>query len=179
MRILGLDISTKNTGAVVIDSELMNAIYYENITHSNKSSEIDKLCTIHHKVFDIILAYNVQQVVVEDSYSGINRKTGIILARCHGVIYLAAGMCVVPLTAVNIMTAKKDALVPLGGLKTVKEDGTKYRSTEIKNLVNKSMKIAFDLPSTVNNDITDGAACVFSFLKKNNKNIKAGNPLWI
>jgi hypothetical protein len=38
------------------------------------------------------------------------------------------------------------------------------------------MKIAFDLPTTTNNDVTDSASMVFHFLKSEFKNIKPQKP---
>ena len=131
--ILGLDISTKNTGWSVIKYTKNKPILlkYGDIPR-NKMSINEVLVNFESKLQNIINEYKPNAFSVEAPFVGLNKATIEKLCFVHGVMLLTAKKNNIPVVYYSVMSLKSKVL---GGISVKKSDGTKKTSKELKQEV--------------------------------------------
>ena len=87
--ILGIDPSLQSSGIAVINGETGEVINYGNLPIKPKDLNGDEILKIHYiatTILKIAKEYNVTHVAIENSYVGVNSRTGLTLARLYGAI---------------------------------------------------------------------------------------------
>ncbi len=87
--IMGIDGSLTSTGIAILNGENGEVIAYDNIPIKSKDFKGDEILKIHHiakTVLEIAKTYNVTHIAIENSFVGINSRTGLTLARLYGAI---------------------------------------------------------------------------------------------
>ena len=85
MRIMGIDISSRNTGWCVIDVEEKKLIDYGTIHPSTKMSMCQKLVLFDVELDKLIKRFLPDEIAIEDVIMCKSSKTGILLGRFNGV----------------------------------------------------------------------------------------------
>ena len=118
--ILGLDISTKNTGWSVVKNTKNKPMLlkYGDIPRG-KMSINEVLVNFESKLQSIINTYKPNIFAVEAPFVGINRQTIEKLCFVHGVMLLTAQKNKIPVTYYSVMT-----------LKSKDKDGNETRSAK-------------------------------------------------
>lgn len=90
MVVIGLDISSTNTGYCIMEStgDKLSIIKYGNLIPSKKYSQTEKILFMHNEVDDIINKYKPTVMIAEDQHYGRNVKTLKFLSRVAGGIVL-------------------------------------------------------------------------------------------
>lgn len=86
---MGIDGSLVSTGVAVLNGDTGEVIAYDNIPIKSNDFKGDEILKIHHiakTILEIAKAYNVTHVAIENSYVGVNSRTGLTLARLYGAI---------------------------------------------------------------------------------------------
>ena len=87
--IMGIDGSLVSSGLAILNGDTGEIIAYDNIPIKPKDCNGDEILKIHYiakSIIDIAKAYNVTHVAIENSYVGVNSRTGLTLARLYGAI---------------------------------------------------------------------------------------------
>lgn len=87
--IMAIDGSLVSSGVAILNGENGSVIAYDNIPIKPKDFNGDEILKIHHiakTILEIAKAYNVTHVAIENSYVGVNSRTGLTLARLYGAI---------------------------------------------------------------------------------------------
>lgn len=87
--IMSIDGSLVSSGIAILNGENGEVIAYDNIPIKPKDFNGDEILKIHHiakTVLNIAKAYNVTHVAIENSFVGVNSRTGLTLARLYGAI---------------------------------------------------------------------------------------------
>jgi crossover junction endodeoxyribonuclease RuvC len=163
--ILGLDISTKNTGWSVIQytDDKYNLLDYGDIPRGKM--DIDEVLVNFEKEFQKILdKWNPDVISAEAPFVGSNRQTIEKLCYVHGVMLLMAKKERIPVTYYSVMTLKSKVL---GGIKAKKEDGTKKTGKEMKQEVQDKVIEIFGKENFIkeyNDDITDSMSAAYTYI---------------
>lgn len=168
--ILGLDLSTKNTGYAVMRLRLGDSgdlitqfnrkyenineelVTYGNIIPSDKINHSRKLRFIYNRIKELIKEYNIRVVVIEDQYLRMNVETLKLLARVSGVAMLAAeeGRC-------------RIVLYPAPTIKKEFTGSGKANKDDIMNMAIKRYKLD---RNEIDDNTTDAIAIAYTFVKK-------------
>lgn len=154
MIILGCDISLNSSGISIINTELDNIIHYQTITHPNKYSFTEKLKNIDSVVNLLLNDYQIDMIVIEDVYMGINKKTFKQLSLVHGIFLANIVRKDIPYVYFSTNEMKKAIL----GKIPKKVDTKKLVADEI-------FKLYPNLPQNVSNDITDSIALILTYMR--------------
>lgn len=168
--ILGLDISTKNTGWSVVKNTKNKPMLlkYGDIPRG-KMSINEVLVNFESKLQSIINTYKPNIFAVEAPFVGINRQTIEKLCFVHGVMLLTAQKNKIPVTYYSVMTLKSKVL---GGIIVKKADGIKKTSAEMKQEVQNKIIDVFGKDSFTepyNDDITDNISAAYTYILMDGK----------
>lgn len=165
MIILGLDVSSVNTGWSVSDD--YKILDYGNIVKDKKKPDIGNTLVIFEKsLCDIINKYHPTQIVAEAPFSAINAKTLQKLCLFHGVLQLVAYKNNIPIEYFAVMQMKKAVL---GHIELKKADGSKKTGKELKQEVLKKILDIFGketFQNGINDDISDSVSAIYTYLQK-------------
>lgn len=170
--ILGLDVSTKNTGWGVVKYTKNKPILlkYGDIPR-NKMTINEVLVNFETQLQNIIDKYKPDAFSVEAPFVGLNKSTIEKLCFVHGVMLLTAQKNKIPVTYYSVMTLKSKVL---GGISVKKSDGTKKTSKEMKKEVQNKIIDVFGKDSFTepyNDDITDSISAAYTYI------LMDGNPV--
>lgn len=170
--ILGLDISTKNTGWSIVKHTKNKPILlkYGDIPRG-KMSINEVLVNFETQLQNIINLYKPDAFSVEAPFVGLNKSTIEKLCFVHGVMLLTAQKNKIPVVYYPVMTLKSKVL---GGISVKKEDGTKKNSKELKQEVQNKIIDTFgkdNFTEPYNDDITDSISAAYTYILMN------GNPV--
>lgn len=168
--ILGLDISTKNTGWSVVKHTKNKPILlkYGDIPRG-KMSINEVLVNFEIQLQNIINTYKPNAFSVEAPFVGLNKQTIEKLCFVHGVMLLTAQKNKIPVTYYPVMTLKSKVL---GGISVKKEDGTKKNSKELKQEVQNKIIDIFGKEKFIesyNDDITDSISAAYTYILMDGK----------
>ena len=171
--ILGLDISTKNTGWSVIKYTKNKPILlrYGDIPRG-KMAINEVLVNFESKLQRIIDTYRPNAFSVEAPFVGLNKQTIEKLCFVHGVMLLTAQKNKIPVIYYSVMTLKSKVL---GGVKTKKADGTKKTSAEMKQEIQNKIIAIFgkdNFKEPYNDDITDSISAAYTYILMDGKPVE-------
>lgn len=171
--ILGLDISTKNTGWSVVKHTRNKPMLlkYGDIPR-NKMTIQETLVNFETQLQSIISEYKPDALSVEAPFVGLNKQAIEKLCFVHGVMLLTAQKNKIPVTYYSVMTLKSKVL---GGVKTKKADGTKKTGIELKKEVQNKIIDIFGKDSFAepyNDDITDSISAAYTFILMDGKTVE-------
>lgn len=171
--ILGLDISTKNTGWSVIKYTKNKPVLlkYGDIPRG-KMSINEVLVNFESKLQNIINEYKPNTFSVEAPFVGLNKQTIEKLCFVHGVMLLVAQKNKIPVVYYPVMTLKSKVL---GGISVKKSDGTKKRSKELKQEVQNKVIDIFgkdNFKESYNDDITDSISAAYTYILMDGKPVE-------
>ena len=171
--ILGLDISTKNTGWSVVKHTKNKPILlkYGDIPRGKMSIQ-EVLVNFESKLQSIINEYKPNAMSVEAPFVGLNKQTIEKLCFVHGVMLLTAQKNKIPVTYYPVMTLKSKVL---GGISVKKKDGTKKTSAEMKKEVQDKIIDIFgkdNFKEPYNDDITDSVSAAYTYILMDGKPIE-------
>lgn len=171
--ILGLDISTKNTGWSVIKYTKNKPVLlkYGDIPR-NKMSIQEVLVNFESKLQNVIHEYKPDAFSVEAPFVGLNKQTIEKLCFVHGVMLLTAQKNNIPVTYYSVMTLKSKVLC---GISVKKTDGTKKTSKEMKKEVQNKIIDVFGKDSFTepyNDDITDSISAAYTYVLMDGKPVE-------
>lgn len=171
--ILGLDISTKNTGWSVVKhtEEKPILLKYGDIPR-NKMSINEVLVNFEKELKNIIDLWKPDAMSVEAPFVGNNKQTGEKLCFVHGVMLLVAQKNKIPVTYYSVMSLKSKVL---GGITVKKTDGTKKTSTEMKQEVQNKIIDIFGKEKFIesyNDDITDSISAAYTYILMDGKPVE-------
>ena len=171
--ILGLDISTKNTGWSVVKYTKNKPILlkYGDIPR-RKMSINEVLVKFETQLQNIIDEYKPDVFSVEAPFVGNNKQTGEKLCFVHGVMLLTAQKNKIPVTYYPVMTLKSKVL---GGISVKKKDGTKKTSKELKQEVKNKVIDIFgkdNFSEPYNDDITDSISAAYTYILMDGKPVE-------
>lgn len=163
--ILGLDISTKNTGWSIVKytDEKPELLEYGDIPRFKMSMD-EVLINFEKEMYKIIEKWNPDVISAEAPFVGNNRQTIEKLCFVHGVAQLIAKKEKIPVTYYSVMTLKSKVL---GGIKAKKEDGTKKTGAEMKQEVQDKVIEIFGKENFIreyNDDITDSISAAYTYI---------------
>jgi len=169
IRILGLDISTKNTGWCIVDAnEQPTLIDYGDIPR-NKMSIQEALVNFEKELLNIVKRYKPKVISAEAPFVGSNRQTIEKLCYFHGIMLMISQKKKLPVTYYMVMTLKSKSL---GKVTVKKSDGTKKTSDELKKEVQQKMIDVFGKESFAkeyNDDITDSISAAYTYILMDGK----------
>jgi crossover junction endodeoxyribonuclease RuvC len=86
--VLGLDLSFTATGWSIITVDENTIISYGEIETTKKSfpDDIDRCVEINKHIFDIISAYQPDVVIIENTFTGVNKATSKKLHQLGGIV---------------------------------------------------------------------------------------------
>ena len=171
--ILGLDISTKNTGWSVVKYTKNKPILlkYGDIPRG-KMSISEVLVNFESKMQNVINEYKPNAFSVEAPFVGLNKQTIEKLCFVHGVMLLTAQKNKIPVVYYPVMTLKSKVL---GGISVKKADGTKKTSKEMKQEVQNKIIDIFgkdNFKERYNDDITDSISAAYTYILMDGKPIE-------
>ena len=170
--ILGLDISTKNTGwSIVKYTENKPILLKYGDIPRGKMSISEVLVNFEYELQNVIDTYKPNAFSVEAPFVGLNKATIEKLCFVHGVMLLTAQKNRIPVVYYSVMTLKSKVL---GGMSVKKSDGTKKNSKEMKQEVQNKIIDVFGKNSFVepyNDDITDSISAAYTYI------LMDGNPV--
>ena len=171
--ILGLDISTKNTGWSVVKHTKNKPILlkYGDIPRGKMSIQ-EVLVNFEKELQNIINTYKPNTFSVEAPFVGLNKQTIEKLCFVHGVMLLIAEKNKIPVTYYPVMTLKSKVL---GGISVKKEDGTKKNSKEMKQEVQNKIIDIFGKEKFIesyNDDITDSISAAYTYILMDGKPVE-------
>nr|DAI46229.1 MAG TPA: RuvC [Caudoviricetes sp.] len=171
--ILGLDISTKNTGWSVVKYIKNNPMLlkYGDIPR-NKMSINEVLVNFETQLQNIIDTYRPDACSVEAPFVGLNKQTIEKLCFVHGVMLLVAQKNKIPVAYYPVMTLKSKVL---GGMSVKKADGTKKNSKEMKQEVQNKIIDVFgkdNFKEPYNDDITDSISAAYTYILMDGKPVE-------
>lgn len=171
--ILGLDISTKNTGWSVVKHTKNKPVLlkYGDIPR-NKMTINETLVNFESKLQNIINEYKPNAFSVEAPFVGLNKQTIEKLCFVHGVMLLTAQKNKIPVVYYPVMTLKSKIL---GGISVKKSDGTKKTSKELKQEVQNKVIDIFgkdNFKESYNDDITDSVSAAYTYILMDGKPIE-------
>lgn len=171
--ILGLDISTKNTGWSVVKYTKNKPILlkYGDIPRG-KMSINEVLVNFESKLQNIIDLWKPNAFSVEAPFVGLNKQTIEKLCFVHGVMLLTAQKNKIPVVYYPVMTLKSKIL---GGISVKKADGTKKTSAEMKKEVQNKIIDVFgkdNFNEPYNNDVTDSISAAYTYILMDGKPVE-------
>ena len=171
--ILGLDISTKNTGWSVVKYTKNKPILlkYGDIPRG-KMSINEVLDNLEIQLKNIINTKKPNAFSVEAPFDGLNKQTIEKLCFVHGVMLLTAQKNKIPVTYYPVMTLKSKIL---GGISVKKSDGTKKTSAEMKKEVQNKIIDTFgkdNFTEPYNDDITDSISAAYTYILMDGKPVE-------
>ena len=170
--ILGLDISTQNTGWSIVKHTEENPILLKyGFIPRFKMSINEVLVNFEKELQNIIDLWEPDAMSVEAPFVGNNKQTGEKLCFVHGVMLLTAQKNKIPVTYYSVMTLKSKVL---GGISVKKTDGTKKTSKEMKKEVQNKIIDVFGKENFIeeyNDDITDSISAAYTYI------LMDGNPV--
>lgn len=171
--ILGLDISTKNTGWSVVKHTKNKPILlkYGDIPRG-KMSINEVLVNFEKELQNIINKYKPNAFSVEAPFVGLNKQTIEKLCFVHGVMLLTAQKNKIPVVYYPVMTLKSKIL---GGISVKKSDGTKKTSKELKQEVQNKVIDIFgkdNFKESYNDDITDSISAAYTYILMDGKPVE-------
>lgn len=171
--ILGLDISTKNTGWSVVKYTKNKPILlkYGDIPRG-KMSINEVLVNFESKLQNIINEYKPNAFSVEAPFVGLNKQTIEKLCFVHGVMLLTAQKNKISVVYYPVMTLKSKVL---GGISVKKEDGRKKTSKEMKKEVQNKVIDIFgkdNFKKPYNDDITDSISAAYTYILMDGKPVE-------
>jgi crossover junction endodeoxyribonuclease RuvC len=96
--ILGLDLSSADTGYAIIDKgELVD---FGSIQPPKKLDQAQKIEYIYSNVLLLLDKFPIKKIIIEDQFIGAGRQTAIFLVRISGAIFLIAAQHDIPLKVV-------------------------------------------------------------------------------
>ena len=171
--ILGLDISTKNTGWSVIKYTKNKPILlkYGDIPR-HKMTINETLVNFETQLQNVIDEYKPDAMSVEAPFVGLNKQTIEKLCFVHGIMLLTAQKNKIPVTYYSVMTLKSKVL---GGMSIKNADGTKKNSKEMKQEVQNKIIAIFgkdNFKEPYNDDITDSISAAYTYILMDGKPIE-------
>jgi crossover junction endodeoxyribonuclease RuvC len=171
--ILGLDISTKNTGWSIVKHTKNKPILlkYGDIPR-NKMTIQEVLVNFETQLQNVIDEYKPDAMSVEAPFVGLNKATIEKLCFVHGVMLLTAQKNKIPVTYYPVMTLKSKVL---GGMSVKKSDGIKKNSKEMKKEVQNKIIDIFRKDSFTepyNDDVTDSISAVYTYILMDGKPVE-------
>ena len=171
--ILGLDISTKNTGWSIVKytEEKPILLKYGDIPR-RKMSINEVLVKFEIQLQNIIDKYKPDVISAEAPFVGLNKQTIEKLCFVHGVMLLTAQKNKIPVVYYPVMTLKSKVL---GGISVKKEDGTKKTSAEMKKEVQNKVIDIFgkdNFSEPYNDDITDSISAAYTYILMDGKPVE-------
>lgn len=170
--ILGLDISTKNTGWSIVKykAEKSELLDYGFIPRG-KMDISEVLVNFEKELTKIIDKWNPDKISAEAPFVGSNRQTIEKLCLVHGVMLLVAKKEKIPVTYYSVMTLKSKVL---NGIKSKHADGTKKTGKEMKQEVQDKVIEVFGKENFIkeyNDDVTDSISAAYTYI------LMDGNPI--
>jgi crossover junction endodeoxyribonuclease RuvC len=172
MNILGLDLSLSSTGFNVIDDNEKIITYGIINTEAKKNTEFERIYIIAKKCKELILEYNVDYVICENSFFGGNANTGIKLARLLGGVAYAVVETGKEIDLIAPTAARK---VLLGSGKSNKEDVAEWIREHHIDLGVYSNKTVKSKGIEKNSDVYDSFCVSYAWLKQHKLNDKYSN----
>lgn len=171
--ILGLDISTKNTGWSVVKYTKNKPILlkYGDIPRG-KMAINEVLVNFEKELQNVINEYKPDAFSVEAPFVGLNKQTIEKLCFVHGVMLLTAQKNKIPVVYYPVMTLKSKVL---GGISVKKSDGTKKTSAEMKQEVQNKIIDVFgkdNFKEPYNDDITDSVSAAYTYILMDGKPVE-------
>jgi len=171
--ILGLDISTKNTGWSIIkySNQNFSLVDYGDIPRKKMTIE-ETLVNFEKKLQEIIELWKPNVISAEAPFVGTNRQTIEKLCYVHGVMQLIAKKANLPVTYYSVMTLKSKIL---GGIKIKNTDGSKKTGKQMKQEVQDKIISIFGKDSffkEYNDDITDSISAAYVYILMDGKPIE-------
>lgn len=171
--ILGLDISTKNTGWSVVKHTKNKPILLKyGYIPRNKMTINEVLVNFETQLQDVIDEYKPDALSVEAPFVGLNKQTIEKLCFVHGVMLLVAQKNKIPVIYYSVMTLKSKVL---GGISVKKSDGTKKTSKELKQEVQNKVIDIFgkdNFAEPYNDDITDSISAAYTYILMDGKPVE-------
>lgn len=84
--VLSIDPALSTTGFSVIDFNTLNLIQVEKFMTSPKNMDDFRINEIVTKLFTVAAVYPIKEIILEDGYSGPNKKTALQLSTLRGAI---------------------------------------------------------------------------------------------
>lgn len=84
--IVGLDLSSVNTGWAVLDAKDGSLIDYGNLKPPKTYGQLEKIHFMYSQIKTLLTKFDICDIVIEDQFGGKNIKTLILLARISGAI---------------------------------------------------------------------------------------------
>lgn len=147
---IGCDISSIATGIAIMDDDA-NLLHVETIdTNSKKLDMFDKQKKILNRMRELVNIYHPEYAIIEEVFTGQNRKTGLVLSEVHGIIQSA-------LIDANIKWEKH----PTQSIKKLVNGNAK---TDAKTIMQQKIIKHFNLPTNTDDNSTDSISCVLYYL---------------
>lgn len=171
--ILGLDISTKNTGWSIVKyhDNTQELIDYGFIPRGKMTID-EVLVNFENELIKIIDCWKPDVISAEAPFVGSNRQTIEKLCYVHGVMLLIAKKYNIPVTYYSVMTLKSKVL---NGIKIKHEDGTKKTGKEMKMEVQQKIINIFGEDRFVkeyNDDVTDSISAAYTYILMDGKPVE-------
>ena len=171
--ILGLDISTQNTGWSIVKHTEENPILLKyGFIPRFKMSINEVLVNFEKELQNIIDLWKPDAMSVEAPFVGNNKQTGEKLCFVHGVMLLVAKKNNIPVVYYSVMSLKSKVL---GGISVKKKDGTKKTGDEMKQEVQDKIIDIFGKENFIeeyNNDVTDSISAAYTYILMDGKPIE-------
>ena len=147
---IGLDISSVATGVAIMDDNIL--LHSETINTSSKNLDMPaKQKKILNRIRELVNIYHPTYAIIEEVFTGQNRKTGLTLSEVHGIIQSV-------LIDNNIKWEKH----PTQSIKKLVNGNAK---TDAKTEMQKKIIKHFNLPANTDNNCTDSIATILYYLK--------------
>jgi len=171
--ILGLDISTKNTGWSIIKYIKKKPVLIKyGFIPRHKMTINEVLENFEKELQYIVDLWKPDVMSVEAPFVGNNKQTGEKLCFGHGVMLLVAQKNKIPVTYYSVMSLKSKVL---GGIIVKKEDGTKKTGDEMKQEVQNKVIDVFGKENFVeeyNDDVTDSISAAYTYILMDGKPVE-------
>ena len=170
--ILGLDISTKNTGwSIIKHNDNKNQLLDYGFIPRGKMNISEVLVNFEKELLKIIDEWKPDKISAEAPFVGSNRQTIEKLCYVHGIMLLIAQKEHIPVTYYSVMTLKSKVL---GGIKSKNTDGSKKTGKEMKQEVQDKVIEIFGKENFIkeyNEDDTDSISAAYTYI------LMDGNPV--
>lgn len=171
--ILGLDISTKNTGWSIVKyhDNKQELIDYGFIPRGKMTID-EVLVNFENELIKIIDCWKPDVISAEAPFVGSNRQTIEKLCYVHGVMLLIAKKYNIPVIYYSVMTLKSKVL---NGIKIKYEDGTKKTGKEMKMEVQQRVINIFGEDRFIkeyNDDVTDSISAAYTYILMDGKPVE-------
>ena len=172
LKILGLDISTQNTGWCIVKNNKNPKLIKYGMIPRKKMTIQEALVNFENELTNIISLYKPDVISAEAPFVGSNRQTIEKLCYFHGIMLLIATKRNIPVTYYSVMTLKSKVL---GKIIMKKSDGTKKTGIELKQEVQDKMIDIFckdSFKEEYNDDVTDSISAAYTYILMDGKPVE-------